>query len=203
MRRPTPIICQVDQDVIIHAGWLTSLLSALADPAIAAAQGQYVVRPGAGFWARAMGRDLEQRYLRMGAGDVDHVCTGNTAYRASALRERRTSSMKRLGYGYDNDLSYRLAARGHRLAYCPDALSTHHWREEFAEYLRQQFGVGYGRLDVVARHPERVRGDDVSGTVMMLHAPAMLIAWMFLAAATLGAATGAAWSKLGRRGILP
>ena len=40
-----------------------------------------------------MGRDLEQRYLRMGAGDVDHVCTGNTAYRASALR-RWSSSMK-------------------------------------------------------------------------------------------------------------
>ena len=141
-----------------------------------------------------MGRDLEQRYLRMGAGDVDHVCTGNTAYRASALRSVDLLD-ERLGYGYDNDLSYRLAARGHRLAYCPDALSTHHWREEFTEYLRQQFGVGYGRLDVVARHPGRVRGDDVSGTVMMLHAPAMLIAWIFLAAATLGAVTGAAWKS--------
>ena len=55
----------------------------------------------------------------------------------------------------------------------------HRWREGSRSYLRQQFGVGYGRLDVVAKHPRRVGGDDVSGAVMMLHAPAMLVAWSF------------------------
>ena len=35
------------------------------DPDVAAAQGHYVLRPDAGFWARAMGRDLEQRYSRI------------------------------------------------------------------------------------------------------------------------------------------
>ena len=140
----------------------------------------------------------------MGAGDVDHVCTGNTAYRASALQSVDLLD-EGLGYGYDNDLSYRLAARGHRLAYCPDALSTHHWREELhRNILRQQFGVGYGRLDVVARHPRRVRGDDVSGTVMMLHAPAMLIAWIFLAATALESLRpGGRLETLRRRGFSP
>jgi glycosyltransferase involved in cell wall biosynthesis len=195
-----PIVCQVDQDVIVHGGWLTSLLNTLADPEVAAAQGQYVVKPGAGFWARAMGRDLEQRYFRMGPGRVDHVCTGNTAYRASALAGVDLLD-ESLGYGYDNDLSYRLAARGHRLAYCPDALSTHHWREEFTKYLRQQFGVGYGRLDVVARHPKRIRGDDVSGIVMMAHAPAMLVAWICLAAALLARVAGFAWRSWALAGL--
>ena len=36
-----PIICQVDQDVIVHPGWLQTLLDALADPGVAAAQGRY------------------------------------------------------------------------------------------------------------------------------------------------------------------
>ncbi len=170
-----PVICQVDQDVILQPGWLAALLEALRDPDVAAAQGHYLVAEGAGFWARAMGRDLEQRYAAIRARDVDHVCTGNTAYRASALRQVGLLD-ETLGYGFDNDLSYRLTAAGYRLVFRRDARSVHLWREGLRGYLAQQFGVGYGRLDVLARHPERAGGDDVSGTIMMLHAPAMLLA---------------------------
>ncbi len=181
-----PIVCQIDQDVILHPGWLAAVVRGLAKHDAAAAQGHYVARPGAGLWARAMGLDLEQRYAAMPRPFVDHVCTGNVAYRASALHDTGLLD-EGLGYGGDNDLSYRLAARGHRLVYCPAARSTHHWREGAGGYLRQQFGVGYGRLDVVARHPRRASGDDVSGGLMMLHAPAMLAAWLLLILA------GAAW----------
>jgi hypothetical protein len=190
-----PVVCQVDQDVILQPGWLSSLLRALEDPDVAAAQGHYVTRRGAGFWARAMGRDLEHRYSKIRGRFVDHVCTGNTAYRARALHQVDLLD-ERLGYGYDNDLSYRLAGRGHRLAFCRDAISVHCWREDFGGYLRQQFGVGYGRLDVIARHPRRVCGDDVSSLVMMLHGPAMLVALAGLGSAVLVAALGGRWSAL-------
>ena len=175
-----PIICQVDQDVIVAPGWLELLLTALDEPDVAAAQGHYITRPDAGFWARMMGRDLELRYARLRGRDVDHVCTGNTAYRASALHAVGLLD-ETLGYGYDNDLSYRLAAAAHRLSFVPDAESVHCWREGIAGYLRQQFGVGYGRLDVIARHPARVAGDRVSGALMIAHAPLMLAACLCLA----------------------
>jgi len=187
-----PIICQVDQDVVLQRGWLSEVLAAFDDPDVAAAQGHYVTKPGAGFWARAMGRDLEHRYSRIRTPHVDHVCTGNTAYRVSAVRQIGLLD-EQLGYGYDNDLSYRLVGHGYRLAFRRRAISIHMWREGFAGYLRQQFGVGYGRLDVVARHPDRVTGDDVSGAVMMAHAPVMLAA---VAAALTAAAlfiAGAPW----------
>jgi Glycosyl transferase family 2 len=73
---------------------------------------------------------------------------------------------------------------------------VHCWREGFAGYVRQQFGVGYGRLDVIARHPRRIAGDDVSGTLMMLHAPAMLCALGALAAAAFAYAVGRDGSPL-------
>ena len=177
-----PVICQVDQDVILEPGWLAVLLAAFEDPDVAAAQGHYVLARGAGFWARTMGRDLEWRYARMGRV-TDHVCTGNTAYRASALHAVGLFD-ERLGYGYDNDLSYRLTAAGYRLEYCATARSVHMWREGAAGYLRQQFGVGYGRLDVVAKHRSRVRGDTVSNSVMMAHAPLTLLALAFVLAGT-------------------
>ena len=187
-----PILCQIDQDVVLQSGWLDEVLPAFNDGDVAAAQGHYITRPGAGFWARAMGRDLEHRYSRIRGPHVNHVCTGNTAYRASAVHQIGLLD-EQLGYGYDNDLSYRLIARGYRLAFQRRAVSVHVWREGFAGYLRQQFGVGYGRLDVVARHPHRVTGDDVSGALMMAHGPATLLAMIALLAAAVLGVTGAAW----------
>jgi glycosyltransferase involved in cell wall biosynthesis len=188
-----PIVCQVDQDVLLQRGWLVELLRVFDDPEVAAAQGHYITRPGAGFWARAMGRDLEHRYSRIRGQFVDHVCTGNTAYRTRALHQVSLLD-ERLGYGYDNDLSYRLHAHGYRLAFCRDAISVHCWREDFRGYLRQQFGVGYGRLDVIARHPRKFTGDDVSGTLMMFHAPAMLVALAALTTAGVLAALDGSWA---------
>jgi GT2 family glycosyltransferase len=171
---------------------LRELLPAFEDPDVAAAQGHYITRPGAGFWARAMGRDLEHRYSQIHGDCVNHVCTGNTAYRASAIRQVGLLD-ERLGYGYDNDLSYRLATRGYRLVFRRRAISVHVWREEFFAYLRQQFGVGYGRLDVVARHPGKAAGDDVSGPIMMAHGPVMLVALSILAVSGLLAGIGLPW----------
>jgi hypothetical protein len=112
-----------------------------------------------------MALDLELRYATL-ADTVDHVCTGNSAYRREALHAVGLLN-EDLGYGYDNDLSYRLSAAGYRLVFRRAAASRHHWREGLSGYLTQQFGFGYGRLDVVAAHPMRVTGDAVSPASMM------------------------------------
>ena len=202
-----PVICQVDQDVEVRPGWLAELLAVLAaDPRAGAAQGLYVARPGAPLLARVAALDLEQRYAALHEGrsssrgdrvsvhpvSVNHVCTGTTAYRRDALLEVGLFD-ESLGYGYDNDLSYRLKAAGWRLYLCRAARSVHAWPEDLAGYWRQQYGQGYGRLDLVAKHRGRLAGDDVSGPLMMLHAPVM--------AASLASLGGAAVLKiLGRRG---
>ena len=196
-----PIICQVDQDVIVRDGWLGELLQALADPDVAAAQGHYTTHRDAGFWARATGRDLEHRYSRIRGPFIDHACTGNTAYLARALHQVGLLD-EEMGYGYDNDLSYRLHRSGYKLAFCRNAVSVHCWRDGLSGYFQQQFGVGYGRLDVVARHPRRITGDDVSGTTMMLHAPAMTMAIVMLVLASVMGATGLPWTSPAIVGLL-
>ena len=178
-----PLIAQVDQDVVIHPEWLDRLVEALDDKTVAAAQGHYLAAPEAGPWPRVMGLDLKQRYRRLGRF-TNHVCTGNSVYRAAALRDIGGFD-ETLGYGYDNDVSYRLAAAGYRLAFRRDATSTHFWREGVRNYARQQYGQGYGRLDLIAKHRRRIGGDDVSRLSMMLHGPAMAAA-LVLAAVALG-----------------
>lgn len=175
-----PVVCQVDQDVVLEPGWMQTLVEALDDPSVAAAQGRYLTDTQGSFFARVMGLDLEQRYARLGEHS-DHVCTGNTAYRVKALQAVGLLD-ESLGYGYDNDLSYRLQEAGYRLAFCHGARSHHRWREGLVSYLVQQYGFGYGRLDVVARHPTRIAGDAVSPAAMMGHPLAMGAALILLSA---------------------
>jgi GT2 family glycosyltransferase len=142
-----------------------------------------------------MGRDLEERYAAI-PFETDHVCTGNVAYRLEALR-RVGFFDEQFGYGYDNDLSYRLRAEGYRLIITSQARSFHRWRDDLRGYFRQQYGFGYGRLDVVARHPSRVGGDAVSPTFMMLHPVLLLLALLTLTAGLLGSGNPRALTILG------
>jgi len=189
------LIAQVDQDVVVEPGWLDRLTSALSDRSVAAAQGHYVAAPHAGPWSRVMALDLRQRYSTLRDERTNHVCTGNSVYRKAALLEVGLFD-ETLGYGYDNDLSYRLAQAGYALAFRADARSTHHWREGLFDYARQQYGFGYGRLDLVAKHRRRLAGDDVSRIAMMLHAPLM-------GAALLAAVLAAVLAALGFPAIAP
>lgn len=178
------LVAQVDQDVVLDAGWLERLLHALGSGSdVAAAQARYRSARSEGPWARVMGLDLEQRTARL-ARSVDHVCTGNTLYRRSALVAVGLFD-ESLGYGYDNCMSYRLGRAGYRLLRCPEATSLHRWRSSLGGYLRQQFGVATGRLDLVAKYPERVAGDEVSGPGMIGHAAATALALASLAIAPL------------------
>jgi hypothetical protein len=188
-----PIICQVDQDVVLQHGWMRLVAAELDDPDVAAAQGYYISDAAASWCAHAMSLDLEQRYSAIAGRDTDHVCTGNTAYRADALRAIGLFD-ETLGYGYDNDVSYRLSAAGYRLAFCRDARSAHRWREGLIGYLRQQYGFGYGRLDLVAKHPRRFAGDAVSPPAMMAHPLLMAAAIAAGVMAVWLAAAGSAWN---------
>jgi glycosyltransferase involved in cell wall biosynthesis len=170
-----PLIAQVDQDVVLEPGWMVALAAEFAAGNVAAAQGCYVHQSTQPLVARVMALDLEQRYGRLTTGETDQVCTGNTIYRADALRDVGCLD-DTLGYGYDNDLSYRLRAAGYRLRFSSRARSVHYWRAGVMDYWRQQYGFGYGRLDVIVRHRARWRGDRVSPFGMMLHAPVTLAA---------------------------
>lgn len=189
-----PLICQIDQDVTLRPGWLTALLARMADPSVAAAQGCYQAQEGSSIWQRVMALDLTLRYAAI-SGDSDHVCTGTTIYRRSALYQVGLFD-EALGYGNDNDLSYRLTDAGHRLIIDPAARSVHEWREGLWGYLSQQYGFGYGRLDLIAKHPRRIRGDAVSPWMMLLHVPVIGVACVLVCASVVAGLVGRATEPL-------
>ncbi|MFH1132676.1 MAG: glycosyltransferase [Pseudomonadota bacterium] len=186
-------VCQVDHDVVLQNGCLENLINCVeSDPNIAAAQGYFISDPNDGVWARVSNIVLRQRYARLPIGDVDHVCTGNTLYRTSALHEVGLFD-EALGYGYDNDMSYRLISAGHSLVHCPNALSVHRRQPGIKEYFREQYGLGYGRLDLVAKHPKRAGGDQVSGLCNIFHAAFMFVGLGLLLVTGILALLGRSW----------
>jgi glycosyltransferase involved in cell wall biosynthesis len=189
------IVCQIDQDVVLRPGWMSALVRGFDADDVAAVQGIYVTDQRARLLSRVMARDLEERYAAI-RGETDHVCTGNVAYRLNALQQIGFFD-EQLGYGYDNDLSYRLRAAGYRLIIAKEATSFHRWRDDVTGYFRQQYGFGYGRLDVLAKHPSRVGGDSVSPTVMMLHPVLLVLSLMLLIAGAAGIGNATALTILG------
>ncbi|MFO7693160.1 MAG: glycosyltransferase family 2 protein, partial [Vicinamibacterales bacterium] len=63
-----PIICLVDQDVVLGPEWLAAVLGPFREPGVGAVQGYYVTDPKAPVVARVAGMDLEQRYAVIGEG---------------------------------------------------------------------------------------------------------------------------------------
>ena len=79
-------------------------------------------------------------------------------YRADALRELGLFD-ERLGYGYDNDMSYRLQDAGFVSCSVREATSITTGGTRSRAISSQQYGFGYGRLELVAKHPRRFAGD--------------------------------------------
>jgi hypothetical protein len=144
------------------------ILSELEDPKCRCRQGYYETDPNGSVFCARDGTGPRASYSGIKGRETGHVCTGNTAYRADAI-EQVGFFDESLGYGYDNDMSYRLHAAGYQLRLSRDARSRHQWREGPIGYAVQQYGFGYGRLDLVAKHPSRVTGDSVSPARMMAH----------------------------------
>lgn len=165
-----PLLAQIDQDVVPQPGWLEALLDLIAEERCAAVQGVYVADRWSPMLSRLEAADLGLRWAALKGDESDHVCTGNTIYRSEALRAVGGLD-ENFGYGYDNDLSYRLREAGWTLKISKEARSFHRRTDTPASALRRQYGLGLGRLDLVAKHPKKLLGDRVSGPGMILQLP--------------------------------
>lgn len=173
------IVCSIDSDVILRKDWLKKILEEFNDPAVGAVQGYYKTPHGVSFFARMMGYDVEARYDAIKTKYVTQVCTGDTAYRKSAL-DKVGLFDPQFKYGYDNDMSYRLQNAGYRLVFIKDALCDHYWKADLKDYIKQQYRSAYGRMQLVRKHTEKIAGDSVSGLRMIMQVPFTLLFFLSL-----------------------
>ncbi len=138
--------------------------------------------------------EYEDRYDRMrGQAQIDFIDTYSAAYRRDVFLENTgfdpiftTASVE------DQEFSFRLAQKGYRLVFAPDAKVSHLHDSDLGEYFRRKYYIGFWKALMIRWHPERMVQDS--------HTPQVLKVQIVLLAALLGLAPlallGLIWAPL-------
>lgn len=167
-----------DADCAPVPGWIAALVAPFADVRVAGAKGAYLTQQN-GRAPRFTQLEYEDRYNRMaGAETIDFIDTYSAAYRRDVFQANAgfdtifpTASVE------DQELSFRLAEKGYRLVFVPQAQVYHHHNPTLRAYVHRKFYIGYWKALLARWHPARLVKDS--------HTPQMLKVQMGLAAVAL------------------
>ena len=167
------IILFTDSDCAPATDWIEQMLAPLRNPCIAGSKGVYRTRQRS-LAARFIQIEYEDRYDHtLRCEYVDLVDTYAACYRRDALlagggfdpRFRRLQ---------DQELSFRMAEAGYKMAFCPRAAVYHHHPESWRAYAQKKARIGYWKTFVLRLHPGKAQRDS--------HTPASVKLQMLLAA---------------------
>jgi cellulose synthase/poly-beta-1,6-N-acetylglucosamine synthase-like glycosyltransferase len=179
-----------DADCEPRPDWIEQFVRVFNDPSISGAKGAYATRQRS-LMARFVQQEYEERYdhTRRQA-TIDFIDTHSAAYRRSAFMDNGgfdvsfpTASVE------DQEFSFRLAKRGHRLVFAPEALVYHQHNTTLARYFRRKYYIGHWKMHLLKRHPDKALRDS--------HTPQLVKAQIVLLAAALISLLGVFWPPLG------
>ncbi len=174
------IVCLTDADCVPAAGWLDALLAPFADPALVGVKGVYATRQKSGV-AQLVQAEYERKYRRLAQQNrIDFIDTYSAAYRRDVLLANEGFD-EQFPYLEDQELSFRLAARGYRLGFQPAAIVYRDHADTGRAYFRKKFNIGYWKAHVVRRFP--TQGVTDSHTPPVLKVQVGLAAVLLLALA--------------------
>jgi cellulose synthase/poly-beta-1,6-N-acetylglucosamine synthase-like glycosyltransferase len=179
------IVLFTDADCSPAPDWIEQMIRPLMNPLVDGVKGAYRTRQRS-LIARFTQLEYEDRYDRTAAREtIDFVDTYAAAYRRDVLLAAGGFDEGFPGAAVeDADLSYRLAAQGHRLIFNPHAIVYHHHPTTLQSYLRRKAIYGYWRVPVYMRYPAKTGGD--------AHTP-LVLKWQLLLAATMLVLLPFAW----------
>ena len=154
------VICFTDSDCVPSAGWIENLLDGFTDGEVGAVAGSYEIANSNSWLAHWVHREIMERHKRM-PPFVRAFGSYNVAIPRYVLEASGGfDPAYRQASGEDNDLSYRLAKMGWRIAFRPQAKVAHHHPEKVWKYLLEQYRHGFWRAKLYKDYPEMIRGDD-------------------------------------------
>jgi glycosyltransferase involved in cell wall biosynthesis len=173
------VIAFTDADCEPAGDWLECMTAAFADAETAGAKGAYLTRQHE-LVARFVQIEYEDRYdfmLRRMArqNGIDFVDTYAAGYRRELLvASGGFESCFPCASVEDQELSFRLAQQGHKLVFVPGA-RVYHWghAHNVPAYWRRKFKIGYWKVLVHRRYPEKMWQD--SHTPQVLKAQIVLV----------------------------
>jgi lipopolysaccharide/colanic/teichoic acid biosynthesis glycosyltransferase/GT2 family glycosyltransferase len=167
-----------DSDCAPVPGWIAALAAPFSDPEVAGAKGTYLTRQQSKV-ARFTQIEYEDRYDRMaGAERIDFIDTYSAAYRRDVFLTNGGFDPRFL-INEDQEFAFRLAEKGYKLVFAPDAQVYHQHNATMKQYARRKFKIGMWKVRVTRQHPTQVVKDS--------HTPGALKAQLVIAAVSLAA----------------
>ncbi|MGA7730121.1 MAG: glycosyltransferase [Chloroflexia bacterium] len=151
------IILFTDADCEPTPGWAATLVEAIRAGADGA-KGTYRTRQRS-LVARWVQAEYESKYRRMARlATIDFIDTYSAGYRREAL-EAVGGFDSKVVMVEDQELSFRMAARGYKLVFVPQAVVYHTHVSTVRDYVRRKFRIGYWKVLVMSRYPARIASD--------------------------------------------
>ncbi len=170
------IICFTDADCEPTATWLYHLIQPFSHSEISGCKGIYASRQKE-IVARFVQIEYEDKYdLLKKQSYIDFIDTYSAGYRRDMLTENDGFD-ERFHYTEDQELSFRLAAKGYQFVFQPEAVVFHHHSSSLYAYFRKKFWIGYWKTQTIRRFPERVVKDSHTPQVMKLQIGLMAL-WL-------------------------
>jgi lipopolysaccharide/colanic/teichoic acid biosynthesis glycosyltransferase/glycosyltransferase involved in cell wall biosynthesis len=161
------LICFTDADCEPTPTWLSNLIQPFSDLSIAGDKGIYATKQKE--WvARFVQLEYEDKYDLLHAQPrIDFIDTYSAGYRRDIL-VKNNGFDERFHYTEDQELSFRLTARGYQFVFQPEAVVYHHHSDSLYAYFRKKFWIGYWKTQTIRRFPERAVKDSHTPQVMKL-----------------------------------
>jgi cellulose synthase/poly-beta-1,6-N-acetylglucosamine synthase-like glycosyltransferase len=149
-----------DADCEPAPNWIACFAQAFADPSISGAKGAYATRQRS-LMARFVQQEYEERYdYTRRQATIDFVDTHSACYRRTVFVENGGfDALFPTAAVEDQELSFRLAARGYRLAFVPEARVYHRHSATLPGYFRRKYRIGYWKIHLLRRHPGKAVRD--------------------------------------------
>ena len=176
------VILFTDSDCVPEPDWLSEMTRPLAGDVVGV-KGRYKTRQRA-LAARFVQLEYEDKYAYMQRERfIDFIDTYSAAFRKRPFQELGGYDTRfPVACAEDVDLSFRLAAAGHKMVFNPRACVYHRHPDTFGAYLRKKYKFAFWRMSAVRNTPGKLVKDSHTPQVMKLQ----LLFPPFILAALLG-----------------
>lgn len=181
------IVLFTDADCVPGETWVSEMVGSFTrDLAVAGVKGTYRTRQRE-LTARFVQLEFEFKYERMKRHrTIAFIDTYSAGYRRHIfLGAGGFDTGFPVASTEDIDLSFRLAAKGHRLVFNPNAYVYHRHPVGWTDFLKRKFKYAYWGAVVMRRYPDRVMNDSytpLTQKLQMVMVPAGLtalgLAWL-------------------------
>jgi len=162
-----PVVLFAEADCVPARRWVEAMSAAFADQQVMGAKGTFRSEQ-TGFVPRFVQAEYEDRYDHMRRHAViDFIDNYSAGYRRQVFLANGGFDVE-FEACEDQELSFRLAEKGYRLIFAPQAVVTHLHDTSLADYMRRKYAQGFWKAPLTHLHPERMVEDTHTPQVLKL-----------------------------------